>query len=883
MPGFVFLFLSGEIHAQVVRPIPIPGRIEAENYDTNGPGISYYDTTSGNSGGAYRNDDVDMEPTTDIGGGYDVGWIASGEWLNYTLNVQATAIYQLAFRVASASGPGDIQVSLDGLPLCTVVTPFTGGWQSWQTVTISNIAIQAGQRLLHIEFQAGGQNLNYIEVTKQGDLVGGFLRASGKQIVDGQGQNLILRGMGLGNWMLQEPYMMDVSGIVENQQQLKIKITELVGADNMAVFYSAWLNNYIRPADVVALARNGFNAIRLPLHYNLFTLPSEQEPVPGQNTWLTNGFKLVDDLLGWCETNHVYLILDMHACPGGQGYEKSISDYNPPSPSLWESSTNRAKLIALWAQIAARYATEPWIGGYDLINEPNWTFENNSDIHGCGDQSNAPLRQLFMDITSAIRQLDTNHLLFLEGNCYAGNYNGILPPWDDNLVISFHKYWDDPSAGSLQPWVDKRNQWNMPLWLGESGENSNEWFRNVVRYAELDNIGWSWWPWKKISTIAGPTMIQEAAGYKTIVNYWNNAGARPSTNDAFNGLVALAQAARYENCILHPDVIDALMRPNTAGITLPFTNHSVPGLIFAADYDMGSMGEAYFDQTTNSPYNSGNSYRNDSVDIEVCSDSPPNMGYDVGWLDTGDWMKYSVNMPTGPFGISARVASQPGGGHFHIEVAGSNLTGSISVPNTGGWQSWATVGPFIFTNALPADSFRFRVDSAGFNVSWFRFDSVLAAPPASLTATGSMTQASVNWIPSSGATGYNIKRSLTNGGPYTTIAPGITGTNFFDMAITNGVTYYYVVTAINSYGESTDSPQALATVPFPRLLLSASLSNVQISWPASASTMVLKSATNLSPPVSWSVITNAATNQGGTWNVLLPIERGTVFFKLSAQ
>jgi endoglucanase len=161
--------------------------------------------------------------------------------------------------------------------------------------------------------------------------------------------------------------------------------------------------------------------------------------------------------------------------------------------------------------------TNTWIAGYDLINEPNWTFENRSNLNGCDDQTNAPLRQLLVDITAAIRQVDTNHMIILEGNCWAGNYNGLLPPWDDNLVISFHKYWDAPTAASLQPWVDKRNQWNMPVWLGESGENSNEWFRDVVRHCEQANIGWAWWPWKKIGTISGPVIVQKPAGYQAIL------------------------------------------------------------------------------------------------------------------------------------------------------------------------------------------------------------------------------------------------------------------------------------------------------------------------------------------------------------------------------
>lgn len=753
--------LQGAI-AQVVRPLPIPGRIEAEDYDTNGPGVSYYDDGPGNAGHSYRTDDVDIEPTTDAGGGYNVGWIDSGEWLNYTVNVQETAIYQFAFRVASASGVGNIQVSIDGLPFCSVATPYTGGWQSWQTVTLSNLALRAGQHLVHVQFQVGGLNLNYIQASKQSDLTGGFLRASGKQIIDGDGNNILLRGMGIGNWMLQEPYMMDVSDIVDTQQQLKDKIAELVGTNNMGVFYSAWLTNYFRDADVQAMAQAGFNSLRLPMHYGLFTLPSEQEPVPGQNTWLTNGFQLVDALLNWCESNQIYLILDMHACPGGQGHNQSISDYNPPLPSLWESSANRAKLVALWHELASRYASREWIGGYDLINEPNWSFENESDTSGCSDQTNAPLRQLLMDITAAIRQVDTNHILFLEGNCWASNYRGILPPWDDNLAISFHKYWDAPTAASLQPWLDMRDQWSMPLWLGESGENSNEWFREVVHCAEQANLGWSWWPWKKLNSVVGTVTVNEPAGYQAILNYWRGSGPRPSTNAATTALLQLAQASRFENCIAHRDVFDALFRPDTQDATLPFKTNTVPGKIFAADYDMGQSGDAYYDNTTNNTYNSGSAYRNDFVDIEPCTDASPTIGFDVGWLDAGDWMKYTVSpLAPGPYAVSARVAANAAGGSFYIDVGGSNVTGIVNVPATGGWQNWITLPAMNFTTAQPLTSFKVVIVSPGFNLNWFHFDS-LAAPILSVShSSGVLTLSWPGW-----ATNFNLFSStnLSMGG-----------------------------------------------------------------------------------------------------------------------
>lgn len=881
--SLALLALAWNVAAQVVRPIPVPGRIEAENYDTGGAGVSYYDDTAGNSGGVYRTDDVDLEATSDAGGGFNVGWIGSGEWLNYTLNVQTTAVYQIAFRVASANGPGEIRVSLDGVPLYAVATPLTGGWQTWQTVTISNLVLRGGQRLLRLDFQTGGQNLNYLQVTQQRAFTGGFLRASGQQIVDAQGQNVLLRGFGLGNWMLQEPYMMGVSGIVDNQQQLKQKIAELVGSTNMQAFYAAWLSNYMREPDVAALAAAGFNSIRLPMHYNVFTLPIEQEPVPGQNTWLTNGFKLVDDLLSWCETHHLYLILDMHGCPGGQGHDRPIADYNPPAPSLWESATNRTKLVALWRELAARYANKTRIGGYDLLNEPNWTFENRANINGCDDQTNAPLRQLQMEITAAIRQVDTNHLIIIEGNCWGGNYSGILPPWDANLVISFHKYWDDPSAASFQGRIALRNQWNVPLWLGESGENSNEWFRDAVRSAEQANIGWAWWPWKKIGTIAGPVMIQKPAGYQAILNYWKNTGPRPATNDAMKALLALANAARYENCVVHRDVIDALMRPDPQGVTLPLKSNTVPGVIFAADYDLGRPGEAYLDQTTSNPHNSGSLYRNDSVDIEACSDSAPTMGFDVGWLDAGDWMKYTVSIGAGPWGISARVAANSAGAKFFVEVGLSNVTGLITVPATGGWGSWATLPQRAFTNAAPASSFRVVMDTAGFNLHWIRFTKLSPAAPAGVGAKATTAQVDLNWNSVSGATSYRVKRAVGDSDNFSVIAPGLTGTNYTDATITNGITFRYVVSAINAYGEGDPSSEASVTIPFPRLSASASAAAVLLSWSNPAGALKLRSATNLTPPVAWLPVTNLPLQQNGDWQLQWPPDETARFFRLSAE
>ena len=183
-------------------------------------------------------------------------------------------------------------------------------------------------------------------------------------------------------------------------------VKELIGEEKTAEFYEAWLNNHTQKVDIDSLKSWGFNSVRLPMHYNLYTLPVDKEPVKGENTWIEKGFEMTDALLEWCEENEMYLILDMHAAPGGQGHDVNISDRDPSKPSLWESEEQQQKLVALWKKLAERYKDEPWMGAYDLINEPNWSFEEGKHKHGLEDTKNEPLKKLLVEITKAIREVD---------------------------------------------------------------------------------------------------------------------------------------------------------------------------------------------------------------------------------------------------------------------------------------------------------------------------------------------------------------------------------------------------------------------------------------------------------------------------------------------
>jgi endoglucanase len=559
----------------------------------------------------------------------------------------------------------------------------------------------------------------------------GFLKAAGEKIVNQKGENVLLRGIGLGGWMVQEGYMLHLQ---KNGQQYRIRqrIADLIGQEQTSAFYKAWLSNYTTQSDIDSLHAWGFNSVRLPMHYNLFTLPVEDEPVQGQNTWLSTGFDLTDSLIKWCKKNGMYVILDLHASPGGQGNDLNISDRDPSKPSLWQSEGNKQKTIALWRKIAERYQNEPTIGGYDLLNEPNWGFEDTlRDRNGLSEEKNIPLRQLLMDITRVIREVDKNHMIIIEGNGWGNNYKGMLGTWDSNMVLSFHKYWNFNDLQSIQHILQIREQYQVPVWLGETGENSNVWFTEAIQLLESHNIGWSWWPLKKLG-YNNPLQILSNPDYDQLSDYWNGKeGVRvPAAAIAFNSLMALALNTRCEKNLVHRDVIDAMIRQPFHPKAIAFKRNEVEKagtMIEAVDYDLGTNGVAYYDLDTanyrisagkQSMGNYGGVYRNDGVDIY--DEVPKSGNFYVGKIEAGEWLQYTVDiLESGRYNIVFTLASKTGGGELSFLDNGISAGPNIKIDGTGGNESWK---PFVIKDlALTKGIHRLRVWSVHGDYNFLRF------------------------------------------------------------------------------------------------------------------------------------------------------------------
>lgn len=513
--------------------------------------------------------------------------------------------------------------------------------------------------------------------------VAGFFKAYGKEIVDRNGNPIILRGIGLGGWLVPEGYMLKINGFFGSPTRIHDEIEDLIGEQYTNEFYEIYEANYVAEKDIQQIAQWGFNSVRLPFHYKLFYDPD-------LGSFKEDGFELLNTFLDWCKANELFIILDMHAAPGGQNL-KEHSDSDGVVARLWTETANQDLTVKIWKEIAQRYADESWIIGFDLLNEPVLPseFDNNK------------LRSFYERLASEIREVDSNHILFIEGSNYATDFTSLTPPFDNNMVYSFHKYWNKTDINTIQGLLDIREQYDIPLWLGETGENSNPWIYETIHLMEENSIGWNFWTSKKVETVTSPLSAQFSEGYQEILDYWNGKVAKPSADKAKKALLGLAENLSFEKCDYRPGVIPALFDPEFGSENKPFKALTIPGTINAVDYDLGTNGIAYSDEEykneTGDPSqvqnqtNKGGKYRNDGVDIEESNDTY-GFKYNVGYIVTGEWLKYTVNILTeNHYDIEMRLASPSNQGRLSLLLYGQPLADNLSIPNTGEWQNWSSV------------------------------------------------------------------------------------------------------------------------------------------------------------------------------------------------
>lgn len=382
----------------------------------------------------------------------------------------------------------------------------------------------------------------------------GYVHASGARLLDGEGNPLLLRGIGLGNWLLAEGYMWKFGDEMSSPRQIEQRIETLVGPGRAAEFWTRFRSTFITEADIVEIAALGFDHVRLPL--------SSRALIDDAGGFLEEGFAHIDDLLRWCATHQLWVLLDLHGAPGGQT-GTNIDDSPNGKPELFMDDRYRRLTIRLWEEIARRYRHSTVVLGYDLLNEPlpnEWQH-----IYP------AQLADLYRELTTAIRAIDSEHLLMYEGVHWATNWSIFTDVIDPNSALQFHRYWCAPDRSSIQEYLDARDRLGLPIYMGEGGENTPEWIYTAHRLYEQHNIGWNFWPWKKLDTLTSPYSAPIPEDWVTIAD--PQADIDPDA--AWHILLQFLDAIPLDACQKQPDVINAIFA--RAPLRIPawgFTDHS---------------------------------------------------------------------------------------------------------------------------------------------------------------------------------------------------------------------------------------------------------------------------------------------------------------------
>lgn len=323
----------------------------------------------------------------------------------------------------------------------------------------------------------------------------GFVHANGTRL-ERNGQPVLLRGFGLGGWLLPEGYMWKLPSPCDRPRRMEALVTRLCGPEYAQTFWQRYLDRYITGGDIAWIAGEGFNCVRLPIN---------ARHLSDGRAW-----PYIDACVQWGKQHGVFVMLDMHGAPGGQTGQ-NIDDCEYDQPELFQNPAFQDELIACWQALARRYRDEETVAGYDLLNEPLPNFFA---------QYNAQLLPLYRRLAAAIRQVDTRHLLVLEGLHWATDFSVFDPlreePLDDNLMLQFHKYWSEPDEESIRPFLSCAETLNLPLFAGESGENNLDWYAAAFSMYERCNVSWSFWSYKKMACDNSPVTFAQPEGWEKI-------------------------------------------------------------------------------------------------------------------------------------------------------------------------------------------------------------------------------------------------------------------------------------------------------------------------------------------------------------------------------
>ena len=401
--------------------------------------------------------------------------------------------------------------------------------------------------------------------------VDGWLKTSGQIFTNEKGQEVLLRGLGVANWLNPEGFLFGgapFGGVMgrfarscefDRGRTMDQFVAELCGPSYQKKFWKQWVDNYFAEADIRKMKEQGFNSVRFPLDARLLL-----EEEPGYH-FIEEHFQFLEHYLDLCEKYGMYVILDMHAACAGQSAVSCDNGVdNQPHLFLDEEGANRT--IRLWQELAERWADRWIIAGYDLLNEPISLPEFDCLI--------PELKAFYDRLVTAVRQVDQKHILFIQGNRFANRldiFDHDYDPEYHNWAICTHCYETFPDLALFGPILEKRAQWNVPVWMGETGGSSpanpeagSAWMAVTFEMMMEYHISYNIWCAKALEGVDAAYSVSFCSpnpkGWGQIVDYCAKGTAKPGYAKAIRIFDELLENIKLENCTEQKDRVAAMRR-----------------------------------------------------------------------------------------------------------------------------------------------------------------------------------------------------------------------------------------------------------------------------------------------------------------------------------
>ena len=370
--------------------------------------------------------------------------------------------------------------------------------------------------------------ISAISVTIHASSQDKFMRLENNSLVTPSGIPITLKSVNLGGWLLWEGWIF--GGGFTKESVIKNRLLQLLGREEYNNFLSRFYEDYITEKDIALIAARGFNNIRLPFNYRIFT---------SEDSGYIDGFKKIEEVIGWCKKYKLYLIPDMHAAPGGQN---NVFTSDPDNIKLWSSGDNQQQTYELWMKIADRYKNDTTVAGYDLLNEP--------DVN-----STSTLVNFYTGLVRSIRSVDKNHLLIIEGNKMAHSFKNFPAKFDDDQIYSYHYYaWfgENNKSKNIRE-ITSGIITDLPFWCGEWGEDTRQNLKDIhnLLLQQPGLCGTSFWTWKRVykSNSRYPVYsIHSTANWDKIMSWVTWKLSKPTKEQITKGIEEFLNAIKIENC-----------------------------------------------------------------------------------------------------------------------------------------------------------------------------------------------------------------------------------------------------------------------------------------------------------------------------------------------